>query len=297
MDSTAALKVAKAVIPGEIDEEKCRHYAQFMYKLDRIHFDALYWSLFFVVIGTLFVASWIYQSVMKYTEDPDYDKAELRRKLKIAMIYTTILFLVAAVAVVMEVFSLLALQFCDGEDLMSLYWSTWTMLQLGAEIAILGVDLALYHALFDIKHPKWALALGTPVLVVAGFGHVIAILSHKAARKLKRKHEDRMSRRGSRDLMNEKTNASSATSIKPEVEERSRANSTANPMMTMMGSGALPPPPAITFEIDVGGNDDVIRKWPGFLRLENGRALIQATVRRDSFDVEAQRAGPSGRSR
>lgn len=143
---------------------------------------------------------------------------------------------------------------------------------------------------------KWALTLGTPVLVVAGFGHVIAILSHKAARKLKRKHEDRMSRRGSRDLMNEKTNASSATSIKPEVEERSRANSTANPLMT--GSGAaLPPPQAITFEIDVGGNDDVIRKWPGFLRLENGRALIQATVRRDSFDVEAQRASPSGRSR
>lgn len=63
MDTTAALTVAKAVVlPREIDEEKCKHYAQFMYKLDRIHFDALYWSLFFVVIGTLFVASWIYQS-------------------------------------------------------------------------------------------------------------------------------------------------------------------------------------------------------------------------------------------
>ncbi|ETS87357.1 hypothetical protein PFICI_01185 [Pestalotiopsis fici W106-1] len=281
------------MVPAEVDEAKCRHYAQFMYRLDRIHFDALYWSLFFVVIGILFVASWIYQSVMKYADNPNQDKAEFRRKLKIAMVYTTILFLVAGVAVVMEVFSLLALQFCDGEDLMSLYWSTWTMLQLGAEIAILGVDLALYHALFDIKHPKWALALGTPVLVVAGFGHVIPILFRKAARKLKRKHEEtRMSRRNSKDLMTEKTNTSSAASIKPEVEERSRANSTANGLM-----GQALAPPLITFEIDVGGNDDVIRKWPSFLRLENGKALIQASIRQDSFDLEAQRPGPSGRTR
>lgn len=90
---------------------------------------------------------------MKYAEEPDYDKIEVRRKLKLAVAYTFALFLVAGVAVVIEVFALLALQFCDGEDLMSLYWSTWTMLQLGAEIAILGVVLALYHALFDIKHP------------------------------------------------------------------------------------------------------------------------------------------------
>jgi hypothetical protein len=90
---------------------------------------------------------------MKYAEQPNHDKSELNRKLKMAMAYTSVLFLVAGIAVVMEVFSLLALQFCDGEDLMSLYWATWTMLQLGAEIAILGVILALYHALFDIKHP------------------------------------------------------------------------------------------------------------------------------------------------
>ncbi|KAK9771823.1 hypothetical protein SCAR479_11463 [Seiridium cardinale] len=282
--TTAAAKV--------IDEAKCQHYAHFTHELDRIHFDALYWSLFFFVIGTLFVASWIYQSAMKYAEQPNHDKAELNRKLKMAMAYTFVLFLVAGIAVVIEVFSLLALQFCDGEELMSLYWSTWTMLQLGAEIAILGVVLALYHALFDIKHPKWALALGTPVLVVAGFGHVIPILFHKAAKKLKVKHKERrMSRSVSRDMTNEKTNTSSAPSISPTVEQRSRASST-----TPASAHKQSLPGSVTFEIDVGGNDSVISNWPSFVRIENGKAIIRATMRKDDFDLEAQQPGPSSRA-
>lgn len=53
----------------------------------------------------------------------------------------------------MEVYTLLALQFCDGEDLMSLYWSTWTMIQLGSLIAMVGVILAMIHTLRDKRHP------------------------------------------------------------------------------------------------------------------------------------------------
>lgn len=53
----------------------------------------------------------------------------------------------------MEAYALLALQFCDGEDLMSLYWSTWTMIQVGSLIAIVGIILALCHSLRDSKHP------------------------------------------------------------------------------------------------------------------------------------------------
>ncbi|KAG8410906.1 hypothetical protein J3458_016472 [Metarhizium acridum] len=60
---------------------------------------------------------------------------------------------VSTVVVVMEAYALLALQFCDGEDLMSLYWSTWTMLQVGSLIAIVGVILALCHNLRNRKHP------------------------------------------------------------------------------------------------------------------------------------------------
>lgn len=59
----------------------------------------------------------------------------------------------STVVVVMEAYALLALQFCDGEDLMSLYWSTWTMLQVGSLIAIAGVILALCHNLRNRQHP------------------------------------------------------------------------------------------------------------------------------------------------
>lgn len=142
---------------------------------------------------------------------------------------------------------------------------------------------------------KWALALGTPVLVVAGFGHVFAILARTFARKLKTQHNERrlsrgISRNDSRESRNEKTTLSSATSVR-EAGQRSRASSTA-PLSTktLIGSN-------IAFEIDVGGNDDVICKWPSFIRLENGKALLQATIRTNDFDVEAQQPGPSGRPR
>lgn len=147
------------------------------------------------------------------------------------------------------------------------------------------------------KFRRWALALGTPVLVVAGFGHVIPILFNKAAKKLKVKHRERRmsrssSRSGSRDLSNEKTNESSATSIMPEAGQRSRASSAA-PMP--MRTNSLPR--NITFEIDVAGNDEVISKWPSFVRIEDGKALIQATLRQEDYDLESQRQSPSrGRS-
>ncbi|OTA75605.1 hypothetical protein M434DRAFT_268525 [Hypoxylon sp. CO27-5] len=157
------------------DPLRCPHYAQFAAELDRVHFDCIYWTLFFLVIGTLFVSSWIYQSTMDYREKPEYCEDAFRKKLKTSLVWCTVLFLVAAVSLVIEVFALLALQFCDGEDLMSLYWATWTMLQLGSEIAIFGIDLALWHQLSNVRSPVWALALGTPVLVVAGLGHLIHV--------------------------------------------------------------------------------------------------------------------------
>jgi hypothetical protein len=60
---------------------------------------------------------------------------------------------VSTVIVVMEAYSLLALQFCDGEDLISLYWSTWTMIQVGSLIAMVGIILAMFHSLKERQHP------------------------------------------------------------------------------------------------------------------------------------------------
>lgn len=79
----------------------------------------------------------------------------------------------------------MALQFCDGEDLMALYWSTWTVMQIGSLIAIFGVLLAVFHSIRGRKHPPWALALGTPVLVVAGLGHIIQGALHKKVRSVR----------------------------------------------------------------------------------------------------------------
>ena len=53
----------------------------------------------------------------------------------------------------MEAFCLMALQFCDGEDLISLYLSTWTMIQVGSLIAMVGIILALVHSLQEKSHP------------------------------------------------------------------------------------------------------------------------------------------------
>ncbi len=59
----------------------------------------------------------------------------------------------SVVAIVMEVYALMALQFCDGEDLMSLYWSTWTMMQVGSLIAIFGILLSVTNSLRGNQNP------------------------------------------------------------------------------------------------------------------------------------------------
>jgi hypothetical protein len=69
------------------------------------------------------------------------------------MVICTIYSSVAIVGVIMEVYALMALQFCDGEDLMPLYWSTWTMMQVGSVIAILGIQLAIFNSLRGSKNP------------------------------------------------------------------------------------------------------------------------------------------------
>lgn len=59
----------------------------------------------------------------------------------------------------------------------------------------------------------------------------------------------------------------------------------------------------VVLEINVGGHGAVVSNWPSFLRMEGGRALIQANMRRTrvDMDLEAQtinsQAGPSSSSR
>lgn len=176
----------------EIEQDQCRHYAAFASHLPRLQFDIIYWVLFAAVILTLFGASYRYSKDHEGTKDVEPGSREYRRRMMTCLIWCLALFSCAVVAVVMEVYALLALQFCDGEDLMSLYWSTWTMLQLGSLVAIAGIILSVYNGIRGNKNPPWALALGTPVLVVAGIGHA---LQHSMRKRVDRVRSRSRSRR------------------------------------------------------------------------------------------------------
>ncbi|KAF1730551.1 hypothetical protein CRV24_010014 [Beauveria bassiana] len=166
---------------------KCLKYAQFTSHLGRWQFKVIYWTLFITNLLLLFFGSYVYikaqDALSKYTEYP----GKLQKRLRICIGICTGCVLSSTVIVIMEAYALLALQFCDGEDLMSLYWSTWTMIQVGSLIAMVGVILAMVHTLRDKRHPPWALALGTPVLVIAGLLHMCYLCTKARFQSLRRK--------------------------------------------------------------------------------------------------------------
>ncbi|KAM7192024.1 hypothetical protein V8F33_008602 [Rhypophila sp. PSN 637] len=178
-----------------VDEARCEHYAAFASHLGRKEFDYIYWGLFIFVMMMLFLSSWQYSGDFDTVQNFEIGSREYRKKMKKCLLICSIYSAVSVVAIVMEVYALMALQFCDGEDLMSLYWSTWTVLQVGALIAIFGILLSVFNGLRGNKNPPWALALGTPVLVVAGIGHAV----HGAMRKRVQKVRTSRSMSRSRD--------------------------------------------------------------------------------------------------
>ncbi|GAO15368.1 uncharacterized protein UV8b_07072 [Ustilaginoidea virens] len=172
-----------------IDPLLCHKYAQFAAHLDRWHFKVIYWTMFISNLLVLFFGSWVYTSGLKAIDRLEANAHKKTKALRTYILLSTACVVVSTVIVVMEAYILLALQFCDGEDLMSLYWSTWTMTQVGSLIAIIGIVLALLHSLRNRKHPPWALALGTPVLVIAGILHLVHDCSKKRVKKLRRPSE------------------------------------------------------------------------------------------------------------
>lgn len=179
-------------------EEQCAHYAKFMHTLERPAAEALYWTFFAVVLLSLFAASWRYGRVMERVEHMRPGDWE-RQYLIYRCFYVSIAFgVVGLVITILEAFVLLALQFCDEEPLASLYWSTWTVLQVGAVVAMFGITLHVRHMIKGRRHPPWALALGTPVLVVAGLGHYFQGKLKKKANDIKSNRSIR-SRSRSRD--------------------------------------------------------------------------------------------------
>ncbi|RWA11825.1 hypothetical protein EKO27_g3277 [Xylaria grammica] len=211
----------------------------------------------------LFFSSWMFQWAMKYRDSPTFTIERFRKKLTVSLAFTLGIFIVVASMLVIEVYALLGLQFCDGEDLMSLYWATWTTLQLGSEIAILGVSLALWHHLWDMEHPLWALALGTPVLVVAGLGHLLSLVLRQFYHKAKARSRSSKALSAADSVRGPVL--SSSTTVEPtQVEDEKH---------TEQISG-LEQGQKMFFAIETG-DDERIRRWPietdlpgGFIALE-----------------------------
>ncbi|CCF43902.1 hypothetical protein CH063_13470 [Colletotrichum higginsianum] len=175
------------------DPVRCAHYARFAAHLDRWQFDLLYWLLFVFNLFILFLAAWNYTRTLDAVSELPETDAKRKKAIKRCIYFNLFCVCVSLATVIMEVFTLMALQFCDGEDLMSLYWSTFTMIQVGSLIAVCGVILALVHQLRQRKHPPWALALGTPVLVIAGLFHYFHMCMAQRVKKAtsrKRKNSD-----------------------------------------------------------------------------------------------------------
>ncbi|KAL6897463.1 hypothetical protein GGI43DRAFT_385327 [Trichoderma evansii] len=167
------------------DEDLCKQYAQFASDLDRWHFKIIYWFMFVLNLMILFIASWTYTQGQEAIERYSHEPQRRSRSLIKYMLMCLGCVIVSTAVVIMEAFALLALQFCDGENLISLYWSTWTMTQVGSLIAMMGIILAMAHSLRNRRHPPWALALGTPVLVIAGFLHLVHDCIKKRVNKIK----------------------------------------------------------------------------------------------------------------
>ncbi|KFH41522.1 hypothetical protein ACRE_077560 [Hapsidospora chrysogenum ATCC 11550] len=170
----------------EKDPALCEEYAQFASHMVRWQFKIMYWVMFMTNLFILFLASWTFTKGQEAIERFGDDTKKRAKRLRFFIYMCLMCVVLSAVIVIMEAYALMALQFCDGEHLMSLYWSTWTMIQVGSLIAMVGIILAMMHSLKNSKHPPWALALGTPVLVIAGFLHLIHAYSRKGIRKIKR---------------------------------------------------------------------------------------------------------------
>lgn len=93
--------------------------------------------------------------------------------------------ILSATCTVFEVFAAFNIEYCDGEDLMQLYWGFWSVMQVGSNIAIIGVMLQLWIALGDVKSPSWAVALGTPVLVFAALGWIFREIGKVVLRRVR----------------------------------------------------------------------------------------------------------------
>ncbi|APA13925.1 hypothetical protein sscle_12g086950 [Sclerotinia sclerotiorum 1980 UF-70] len=161
------------------DPVRCAHYARFFQHLTLTEANILYWFLFVFVLVLMCISSIQHHKSNNLTAE--FSKAgsstprqtrRLRRRRLHYLSIASLCFILALICVVLEVFAAFNIEYCDGEDLIQLYWGFWSILQVGSLIAILGVMLQFWIVLGNVQTPSWAVALGTPVLVFAALGYI-----------------------------------------------------------------------------------------------------------------------------
>ncbi|RKF57334.1 hypothetical protein OnM2_075011 [Erysiphe neolycopersici] len=184
---------------SEADVDRCNHYAKFFRKFSELEINLVFWSLFLLVLILMSMCSIIHHKSIALneanktlSEDIAKSQEHLLRVRRTRVKYLSLVSLCAVIGIfscVLECFAILNIQYCVGEDLMQLYWSLWSILQVGSNIAILGVILQFWIILGDVETPSWAVALGTPVLVFAALAFLLKELWKKGLARIFNKHD------------------------------------------------------------------------------------------------------------
>ena len=186
----------RAIRYAQPHAEKCLEYAGPFRNLPHHTAVGLFWGEFSLIIVLLTVSGIFYAKEkeearrLKATDhNTDRDcTLEYKRGQKKCLIATLICAAVGLVLLVTSAYAGLDIQFCHGEDLIVFYWSFWFLLGVGGEIAMLGIALHAVSSALAHEAP-WNVAMGTPVLVVAGVNFLWFAMSRKLVQKWRRKRE------------------------------------------------------------------------------------------------------------
>ncbi|KAF4637420.1 hypothetical protein G7Y89_g641 [Cudoniella acicularis] len=173
------------------DAQKCHLYAAFADSLTHSQAKGLYWGMFGLVIALLFIASQGYVSADKARRNllaeekrvaDDFDPSlgllddqitklqmDHAKKAMVCLLLTLPCVVIGVIAIVMETYTALALQFCHQEDTMMFYWGFYNILQIGAIVAIIGIVIGLYYNWARPESPPWNSFLGTPIITIVSF--------------------------------------------------------------------------------------------------------------------------------
>ncbi|KAF5870119.1 uncharacterized protein Bfra_010265 [Botrytis fragariae] len=177
-----------------MQSEKCLKHGHFMHNLNASAVKSIFWVLFLIVLIMLTIATSAFTKsahIATHIKNAELHPTisrdlcprllsiskEKHRRTQIRCIYVSSLCLAVAITcTVFEAFAASTLIFCHQLDMVFLYWSFWTLLQVGSTIAILGIGLAQLWSYLGRESLPVNVAIGTPVLIIAWLGVALEYL-------------------------------------------------------------------------------------------------------------------------